>query len=86
MNSDRAQFSLSFSQTENFAGWLRPRHLFLDDRADVDSGVLMVPHAPCDLVQDITTDCSVVAGLSAAIGLFTKTHSVRESCSDTKRS
>lgn len=35
-----------------------------------------------DLVQDMTTDCSVVAGLSAAIKILTGKHSVGHLISD----
>lgn len=36
----------------------------------------MRPSKSCNLVQDVTTDCSVVASLSAAIGMLTGKHAV----------
>ncbi|KAK8091963.1 PALB protein [Apiospora hydei] len=50
--TDASEFSLSGRQREVFAGWKRPWDIAEDD---------------FDLVQDITTDCSVVASLGAGI-------------------
>lgn len=41
---------------------------------DLDARYFTTPNGPCDLVQDVTTDCSVVAGLSAAINVLTGKH------------
>lgn len=55
---------------EIFAGWKRPLEL-VAQRGNSDTGTapdrLMVAAADCDFVQDITTDCSVVASLCAAV-------------------
>ncbi|ATY58647.1 PALB protein [Cordyceps militaris] len=72
--TDETTFSLSPIQTENFASWQRPRDLC--DIPDDDLDALMKPTQSCNLVQDITTDCSVVASLSAAIDMLTGKHSV----------
>ncbi|KAJ4159268.1 uncharacterized protein LMH87_008175 [Akanthomyces muscarius] len=73
--TDETRFSLSPIQTENFASWQRPQDLshLLDDG---DLYALMRPSQSCNLVQDVTTDCSVVASLSAAIDMLTGKHSV----------
>ncbi|PHH84375.1 hypothetical protein CDD83_2032 [Cordyceps sp. RAO-2017] len=67
--TDNSPFTLSATQTENFSGWSRPAEVFrLSPQRDQrqDEEVLMQTAGRCDLVQDITTDCSVVASLSAA--------------------
>ncbi|KAH6661141.1 hypothetical protein BKA67DRAFT_511244 [Truncatella angustata] len=68
---DKADFPLSERQTEVFAGWKRPFELETFREADtgddwVQQG-LMPAVEDYDLVQDITTDCSVVASLCASI-------------------
>ncbi|KAI1337785.1 hypothetical protein F5Y15DRAFT_143905 [Xylariaceae sp. FL0016] len=69
--SDPAKFSLSTKQREVFNGWKRPRELINDrakaDPGELDTGALMIARDDYDLVQDITTDCSVVASLCASI-------------------
>ncbi|TQV92369.1 hypothetical protein V2A60_007061 [Cordyceps javanica] len=72
---DETRFSLSPIQTENFASWKRPQDLS-DLTDDDDLEALMRPLRSCNLVQDVTTDCSVVASLSAAIDMLTGKHSV----------
>lgn len=73
--SDETRFSLSPIQTENFASWQRPQDLSgIPDDSDLEG--LMRPSQSCNLVQDVTTDCSVVASLSAAIDMLTGKHSV----------
>ncbi|RYP50436.1 hypothetical protein DL768_004028 [Monosporascus sp. mg162] len=67
---DPSEFSLSERQSEVFAGWKRPLELVQED-AEVDAkqmrSRLMESNGDYDLVQDITTDCSVVASLCASI-------------------
>ncbi|PHH58960.1 hypothetical protein CDD81_4061 [Ophiocordyceps australis] len=76
--TDQAAFTLSPTQVDNFAGWTRPADLFgLDsDRYSADDDLMMKLTGPCDLVQDITTDCSVVASLSAAAKVLLGRHAV----------
>ncbi|KAJ6780312.1 hypothetical protein PWT90_09395 [Aphanocladium album] len=76
--TDETRFSLSPIQTENFASWQRPQDLSnIPD--DGDQEAFMRPSQSCNLVQDVTTDCSVVASLSAAIDMLTGKHSVLSS-------
>ncbi|KAH9900537.1 PALB protein [Xylariomycetidae sp. FL2044] len=69
--SDPAAFSLSDRQSAVFDGWKRPLEL-LKERAGLISSpsddIFMRANEDYDLVQDITTDCSVVASLCASIG------------------
>ncbi|KAM3539076.1 hypothetical protein ARSEF1564_008010 [Beauveria bassiana] len=76
--TDETRFSLSPIQTENFASWQRPQDLH-DLPVNSDLEALMRPSQSCNLVQDVTTDCSVVASLSAAIDMLTGPHSVLSS-------
>lgn len=81
--SDDTPFVLSETQKSTFSGWMRPREIFRipetdlkpDDDAALDE-LLMSTSQNIDLVQDVTTDCSVVAGLSAAVEILTGKHSV----------
>jgi len=68
--SDDVTFAMSARQREALAGWKRPRDLFETPRRTADpksSEDLMCAKDDIDLVQDITTDCSVVASLCAAM-------------------
>lgn len=87
---DEANFTLSPAQLDIFGGWKRPPELFqkqsitdtegcVTSDADFDTRFFTTPEGPCDLVQDVTTDCSVVAGLSAAINVLTGKHCVLSS-------
>lgn len=62
-------------QADNFAAWERPKDL-LGINEEADAEALMKPQQNCNLVQDVTTDCSVVASLSAAICILTGKHAV----------
>lgn len=83
---DDAIFTLSPTQTGTFAGWQRPAELIhgLGPRADetanadvdLERAFFSIRMETCDLVQDVTTDCSVVAGLSAAINILIGKRSV----------
>ncbi|RFU74169.1 cysteine protease [Trichoderma arundinaceum] len=72
---DDTVFTLSENQIANFSAWRRPHELFGPFSAGQDS-ILMTQGARFDLAQDITTDCSVVASLSAAAKIWTGKHAV----------
>jgi calpain-7 len=62
---------LSVFQKQIFVGWKRPREIF-ESRAlregiegDISQPTMLTTNT-IDLVQDVTTDCSVVASLCAA--------------------
>ncbi|KAJ5601113.1 hypothetical protein N7510_010647 [Penicillium lagena] len=63
--TDSPDLHISECQRAIFAGWKRPRELLLSRVAAVDNPVMSVATAT-DLVQDVLTDCSVVASLCAA--------------------
>lgn len=65
-NSDPSLYSFSSKQREIFDGWKRPAEIFNDSGPELYENI-MVAKADCDLVQDITTDCSVVASLCAVM-------------------
>jgi calpain-7 len=69
--SDTVDFPLSGRQKSVFAGWKRSTELVGPTGNDADQGnlrrSLMEAEQDYDLVQDITTDCSVVASLCASI-------------------
>jgi calpain-7 len=78
-NSEATELELSDAQREIFAGWRRPREN-LDQSSDGqnrepdDDHSLMASVDSIDLVQDITTDCSVVASLCAGTARASKGH------------
>ncbi|OJD21454.1 hypothetical protein ACJ73_07203 [Blastomyces percursus] len=68
---DSCDLPLSGLQREIFNGWKRPAEILgigeaNKDDAEIPTPVMGAIH-PIDLVQDVTTDCSVVASLCAAI-------------------
>ncbi|KAI0841718.1 cysteine proteinase [Hypoxylon sp. FL0890] len=63
--TDTAEFSLSERQKAVFSGWKRPLEIFGSD--DQSNNSLMEAQNDPDLVQDITTDCSLVASLCASM-------------------
>jgi len=76
---DTAELRLSSSQMEVFDGWKRPADVFSTPTlgvkdGDTERGPTMVSHAKVDLVQDITTDCSVVASLCAGTARAERGH------------
>ncbi|KAJ4264723.1 cysteine protease [Fusarium torreyae] len=75
--TDNAIFTLSPRQAATFGGWKRPRDLY--DDTDIDNEAFMNSSTGCDLVQDVTTDCSVVASLCAAMRILTGRNSVLSS-------
>lgn len=68
VSSEPADLKLSDAQKEIFDDWNRP---FADVHRDE---LLMNPIKAIDLVQDITTDCSVVASLCAGTARESKGH------------
>lgn len=64
--SDSSEFSFSKKQNEIFDGWKRPAEIFNDSGPELFENI-MVAKTNSDLVQDITTDCSVVASLCAVM-------------------
>lgn len=66
LRSDTAEFSFSDKQQEIFDGWKRPADIFRDSGPELYENI-MVARTDCDLVQDITTDCSVIASLCAVM-------------------
>ncbi|CCT71427.1 related to calpain-like protease palBory [Fusarium fujikuroi IMI 58289] len=75
--TDNAIFTLSPRQTATFGGWKRPRDLH--DHVEADDDIFMNSSRGCDLVQDMTTDCSVVASLCAAMNILTGRKSILSS-------
>lgn len=68
MNRDETEFALSTQQQAIFNGWKRPAEILRGDAVDLEEVPLITDNIDdIDLVQDVTTDCSVVASLCAAI-------------------
>ena len=63
---DNAKFPLSAVQLDVFDAWRRPNELLSTSGPAQARFSTMLAHHRIDLVQDITTDCSVVASLCAA--------------------
>ncbi len=66
MLRDNAKFPLSTVQLDVFDAWRRPRDLLESFHSTPARCSTMLAHGRTDLVQDVTTDCSVVASLCAA--------------------
>jgi len=67
---DSYHYTFSSSQKDLFTGWKHPSELLAgDEGASLESASedLMTASAESDLVQDMLTDCSVVASLSASM-------------------
>ncbi|OAL26137.1 hypothetical protein AYO20_10190 [Fonsecaea nubica] len=68
--TDSRSLPLSTAQLESFDGWKRPQQALPSVHCDpsgqngIDAAVMYLPE-PMDLVQDMTSDCSVVASLCA---------------------
>lgn len=71
--SEPAELNLSEAQRGIFAGWMRVTNS-RGSKPDIPTDDLMVPANEIDLVQDITTDCSVVASLCAGTARSSKGH------------
>ncbi|QPH16974.1 hypothetical protein C2857_001724 [Epichloe festucae Fl1] len=79
---DDTGFTLSAAQLDNFAAWVKPAELFETGPAchpQSYEDAMMQTSDDSDLVQDITTDCSVVASLSAAYNVLVGKHAVLSS-------
>lgn len=63
---DNAVLPLSAVQLDVFDAWRSPRELLEQSYPAEVRCPTMLAHGKVDLVQDITTDCSVVASLCAA--------------------
>ncbi|KIW92283.1 uncharacterized protein Z519_07267 [Cladophialophora bantiana CBS 173.52] len=68
--TDSTSLPLSPGQLESFDGWRRPQQALPSVHSNLNgqngsSGALMHLPEPMDLVQDMTSDCSVVASLCA---------------------
>lgn len=63
---DKSELRLSPTQKEIFNGWKRPHEILngLPNEEDKAGPVVSGP-GKIDLIQDVTTDCSVVASLCA---------------------
>ena len=61
LHSDNVELPLSAVQLDIFDAWRRPRELLEHSHTTPT----MPAHDKVDLVQDVTTDCSVVASLCA---------------------
>lgn len=75
--SDDATFALSAVQEEISAGWRRPHELFECAEGPGHEDMVMDVSGHACLMQDITTDCSVVASLCAAAHILTGRRLVR---------
>ncbi|KZZ89874.1 calpain-like protease palB [Ascosphaera apis ARSEF 7405] len=71
---DGSELSLSEEQQEVFDGWKRPDEALRRHQACNAPGPIMIADKPIDLVQDATTDCSVVASMCAVVA-HTRKHS-----------
>ena len=70
--SDKPDLHLSYPQRKVFDGWKRPVELLSKYTEDVYTGLAPVMSVPgkTDLVQDMLTDCSVVASLCATTSML----------------
>lgn len=76
---DEAELKLSDVQLEIFDGWRRPDKALPPPKLQVsslptDAGPTMIAEQNVDLIQDVTTDCSVVASLCAVIARASRGH------------
>lgn len=77
---DNSALLLSDSQQQIFSGWRRPDHIFPlstlpQDGIVLRTGSTMKAQGKIDLVQDVTSDCSVVASLCAVTVRADRGHS-----------
>ncbi|KAF5856093.1 cysteine protease [Aspergillus alliaceus] len=68
--TDKPDLHLSHLQRRVFDGWKRPAELLLKDAEDVNLVPVMSVSGKSDLVQDMLTDCSVVASLCATTSML----------------
>jgi hypothetical protein len=75
LGREPVDLELSAAQRETFAGWKRPQETFGHaPKNQVQPEITMTPVNKIDLVQDITTDCSVVASLCATVSRNLRGH------------
>lgn len=77
--TDTSPIPLSQTQLKSFGGWKRPKEALA--LIQITSGGQLLPNEPTvshydkvDLVQDLTSDCSVVASLCAGTSRFERGH------------
>ena len=80
LSRDETELSLSDVQLEIFDGWRRPGEALSPTKvrlSNVSAGAAptMTAENDIDLIQDVTTDCSVVASLCAGIARASRGHS-----------
>ena len=80
IDRDKVELSLSDVQLGIFNGWRRPDDALPPAKLRISSASAgaaptMVAEQDIDLVQDVTTDCSVVASLCAGIARASRGHS-----------
>lgn len=77
---DNTEFRLSETQLALFDGWRRPDELLLppprrhEPRPNLVKSALTNANEKTDLVQDVTSDCSVVASLCACVARAERGH------------
>lgn len=79
LHSEPSDLKLSDAQQSIFTGWKRPSETFAKAangqiEATASNEDLMIATNSLDLVQDIITDCSVVASLCAVTSRAAKGH------------
>ena len=74
-NRDDAELGLSETQLEVFDGWRRPDEIIEASNRTKNLSPAMSTDSIVDLVQDITSDCSVVASLCAVTSREERGHS-----------
>jgi hypothetical protein len=74
-NRDNAEFRLSKTQLEVFDCWRRPGEFLEAPDTGQNLNPTMLADEKTDLVQDITSDCSVVASLCAVTARNERGHS-----------
>ena len=77
--SDEAHLPLSKSQLKVFDGWRRPEEVLASSKVTEGHthsvpGPTVTAHDTVDLVQDITSDCSLVASLCAGTARAERGH------------
>jgi calpain-7 len=77
--TDSKPLPLSQAQLDSFGGWKRPADALANIQISTDGQLLpteptMIPLDNVDLVQDLTSDCSVVASLCAGTSRIERGH------------
>jgi calpain-7 len=77
---DEPALPLSDLQLDSFAGWKRPQqalaslHVGIDGKSEMNMPTMVKGPVKVDLVQDMTSDCSVVASLCAGTARAERGH------------